>query len=212
MRVRPKGATQLRAMTETAPTTSDDMLHLAVHGWCVLDNVIPEAQVEGVLQSVTRTVESSEYLEDRNFLAHNADFVRYVANGRILALLRELWGRFYRDWPFGTVGAFLPGSLDNPPHPAVGNQPRADTYRLAFWHGLAAPKRRHQSAVPRYLSGTDDRLDALAAHAGHRGHHSCVGEPPISCRPVRRRPGRPRYTARDGDARALEGGQRPGVR
>lgn len=120
------------ALNETAPTVADSILHLAVHGWCQLENAIPNAAVGGVLESVVATVESRDYRDDRNFLAHNSDFVGHVAESRILAILQELWGRFYRvawtsplilqpgdkrgplhiDWPFGTV--WLPQSAGIP--------------------------------------------------------------------------------------------------
>ena len=168
----------------TTPTTDGDMLHLAVHGWCTLDNMIPESQVEGVLESVTRTVESSEYLGDRNFLAHNADFVRYVAHGRMLALLQELWGRFYRvawttplilepgtsrgpihiDWPFGTV--WLPRS-------AGIKAPFPDTCLALTTVWMLSPRTRdtagtivvsgsHRSLVDPFV---DPRVDPNIPHA-----------------------------------------------
>ena len=106
---------------KTAPTTDHDLLRLRVDGWCLLEGVIPETHVENVRESVLRTVSSPEYLEDKNFLAHNSDFVRHVAEPRILAILETLWGPFHRvgwtgptfrhpgdvreqwhvDWPFG---------------------------------------------------------------------------------------------------------------
>ena len=80
----------------TAPTTDGDLLRLRVDGWCLLEGVIPETQVEDVRESVLRTVATREYIEDRNFLAHNSDFVRHVAEPRILAILEALWGPFHR--------------------------------------------------------------------------------------------------------------------
>ena len=108
-------------LQKTAPTTDDDLLRLRVDGWCLLRGVIPETEVEDVRESVLRTMASREYREDRDFLAHNSDFVRYVAEPRILAILEALWGPFHRvgwtgptfrhpgdvreqwhvDWPFG---------------------------------------------------------------------------------------------------------------
>ena len=107
---------------KTVPTTDDYLLRLQVDGWCLLEDVIPETQVEEVRESVLRTVSSTEYLEDRDFLAYNSEFARHVAEPRILAILEALWGKFYRvgwmgptfrhpgdsreqwhvDWPFGT--------------------------------------------------------------------------------------------------------------
>ena len=106
---------------KTAPTIDDDLLRLRVDGWCLLRGVIPETEVEDVRESVLRTMASREHREDRDFLAHNSDFVRYVAEPRILAILEALWGPFHRvgwtgptfrhpgdvreqwhvDWPFG---------------------------------------------------------------------------------------------------------------
>lgn len=118
---------------QTGPSLADDILHLGAHGWCQLENAIPSLEVKEVLESVVATVESSDYRNDRNFLAHNKDFVGHVAESRILAVLHELWGQFYRvawtsplilqpgakrgplhiDWPFGTV--WLPQSAGIPP-------------------------------------------------------------------------------------------------
>ncbi len=81
---------------KTAPTTDDDLLRLRVDGWCLLKGVIPETEVEDVRESVLTTVTSPDYLEDRDFLAHNSDFVRYVAEPRIVAILEALWGPFHR--------------------------------------------------------------------------------------------------------------------
>ena len=171
-------------MSEAARTASADALRLAVDGWCVLDDMIPEAEVGGVFDSVTRTVESNEYAEDRNFLAHNADFVRYVADGRMLALLKELWGRFYRvawttplilepgttrgplhiDWPFGTV--WLPRS-------AGIKAPFPDTVLALTTVWMLSPCTRdtvgtivapgsHRSLVDPFM---DDRVDPDTPHA-----------------------------------------------
>lgn len=171
-------------MTATVSKPSADALRLTVDGWCVLDDMIPEAEVEGVLDSVTSTVESSEYVEDRNFLAHNADFVRYVANGRMLKLLEDLWGRFYRvawttplilepgttrgplhiDWPFGTV--WLPRS-------AGIKAPFPDTVLALTTVWMLSPRTRdtvgtivasgsHRSLVDPFV---DDRVDPDTPHA-----------------------------------------------
>ena len=106
---------------KTAPMIDDDLLRLRVDGWCLLQGVIPETELEDVRESVLTTVTSPEYLEDRDFLAHNSAFVRHVAEPRILAILEALWGPFHRvgwtgptfrhpgdvreqwhvDWPFG---------------------------------------------------------------------------------------------------------------
>lgn len=109
-------------LEKIAPTIDEDLLRLRVDGWCLVEGVIPEPDVEDVCESVLRTVSSPEYLVDRDFLAHNSEFVRHVAEPRILAILEALWGPFYRvgwmgptfrnpgdvreqwhvDWPFGT--------------------------------------------------------------------------------------------------------------
>ena len=107
---------------KTTRTTDDNLLRLQVDGWCLLEDVIPDRDVEDVRESVLRTVSSPEYLEDKDFLAHNSEFVRHIAEPRILMILEALWGQFYRvgwtgptlrhpgdareqwhvDWPFGT--------------------------------------------------------------------------------------------------------------
>ena len=107
---------------KTAPTIEHDLLRLRVDGWCILDGVIPESEVGAVRDSVLATIASPEYRQDGSFLAHNSEFVRHVAEPRMLAILEALWGPFYRvgwmgptfrrpgdvreqwhvDWPFGT--------------------------------------------------------------------------------------------------------------
>ena len=94
-------------LPRTATTTTQDLLNLRVDGWCLLEGVIPEAELDHVRESVLRTVESPAYLEDiatardagydgrTHFPAHDADFVRYVAHPRILSVVEALWGR----WP-----------------------------------------------------------------------------------------------------------------
>ena len=109
-------------LDKIASTIDEHLLRLRVDGWCPVEGVIPEPDVKDVRESVLRAVSSPEYLEDRDFLAHNREFVRHVAEPRILAILEALWGKFYRvgwmgptfrhpgdareqwhvDWPFGT--------------------------------------------------------------------------------------------------------------
>ncbi len=114
-------------LIEAAPAAEVDeiLLHLDVDGWHIIDGVIPDSQVSDVRDSVVKTVESDAYLRDKNFLAVDRDFVSYVADARIAAVLEAVWGRFARvaftgpiirqpgdgrggwhtDWPFGGGGA-----------------------------------------------------------------------------------------------------------
>ena len=189
-------------LQKTAPATADDLLRLRVDGWCLVEDVIPETQVEDVRESVLRTVSSREYREDRNFLAHNSDFVRYVAEPRILAILEALWGPFHRvgwtgptfrhpgdvreqwhvDWPFGR----RPAAGILPPFPD------AVMYLTSIWmlspflpdsgSTIIAPG-THRSG-DRSGDGRHDRRHCTArdrdAGVGGRGQRHIAGQPAMA--------------------------------
>ena len=82
-------------------TVEETLFHLKLHGWCLIENVIPAAEVNGVRQSIETT--AAEYArpdaDDINIpdvLNVNQSFAPYLAHAAILKPLRALWGPYVR--------------------------------------------------------------------------------------------------------------------
>ena len=102
---------------------------LRTDGFCIIEDVIPAAEIADLRDSVLATADSEGYQESRSFLDNNQDFVHHVGNERVLGIVDGMLGRFARvaftgpiirqphdkrgdwhsDWPFGSGGAaFIP--------------------------------------------------------------------------------------------------------
>ena len=103
-------------------TVDEIVFRLKLHGWCVLEGVIPEDKVDGVRQSIeamaphqgrSQTDEdygttpsdqsrrpsidvSSTSVAIRNLISVNQSFAPYLADGRILGAARALFGPYVR--------------------------------------------------------------------------------------------------------------------
>ena len=82
-------------------TVEETLFQLKLHGWCLIENVIPAAEVNGVRQSIEAT--AAEYArpdaDDINIpdvLNVNQSFAPYLAHAAILEPLRALWGPYVR--------------------------------------------------------------------------------------------------------------------
>ena len=155
-----------------ARTVEDLLLHLKVDGWCMIEGVVPEDEVDDVRERVVRTVASPGYQADKNFIACNTEFAHYVADTRILAILEALWGRFARVAFTGPIRR-EPGDGRGAWHSdwPFGQSPAAS---------IAAP-------YPFYRDVPHDYLDPVTVHARNR-HHHYTGKSPVGHRPARRRP------------------------
>ena len=105
---------------------------LAIDGWCVIEDVIPDDKVDAVRQSILATVEEHRVADPRQHLGkvsgvinHNQSFAPYLADERLLGLCSALLGEHVRvsfttclvtypasprgewhaDWPFNQHNA-----------------------------------------------------------------------------------------------------------
>tara|TARA_Y100000588_G_scaffold9994_1_gene11076 strand:+ start:146 stop:943 length:798 start_codon:yes stop_codon:yes gene_type:complete len=81
-------------------TAEETLSQLKLHGWCVVENVIPPAEVDEVRQSVEAS--AAEFPVNKNninipdVLNVNQSFAPYLADTAILEPLRALWGPYIR--------------------------------------------------------------------------------------------------------------------
>ncbi len=87
-------------------TVDEVLFQLRVHGWCVLEGVIPEEEVEGVRESVVATAaeqvrgevdeRKKVAINIRNIINVNQSFAPYLADERILGPARAIFGPYIR--------------------------------------------------------------------------------------------------------------------
>ena len=82
-------------------TVEETLFHLKLHGWCLIENVIPESAVRGVRRSIEATAEAyargeGESIDIPDVLNVDQSFVPYLAHEAILGPLRALWGPWVR--------------------------------------------------------------------------------------------------------------------
>ena len=82
-------------------TVEETLFHLKLHGWCLIENVIPAAEVNGVRQSIEATAADyarpdADSINIPDVLNVNQSFAPYLAHEAILGPLRALWGPYVR--------------------------------------------------------------------------------------------------------------------
>tara|TARA_Y100000588_G_scaffold325140_1_gene358719 strand:- start:118 stop:918 length:801 start_codon:yes stop_codon:yes gene_type:complete len=82
-------------------TAEETLGQLQLHGWCVVENVIPAVEVEAVRASVERSaapyaINGKRSIDIPDVLNVDQSFAPYLANEAILAPLRLLWGSHIR--------------------------------------------------------------------------------------------------------------------
>ena len=102
---------------KAAMTVESTLLHLAINGWCVIEEVIPEDKVEAIRESVEKTVETHGTYTGvegvgtrKGLLAFNQAFAPYLADKRVLGIAEALFGPHVRI-SFTTAHINYPGNV-----------------------------------------------------------------------------------------------------
>ena len=110
------------------------LFQLRVHGWCVLEDIIPAGEVGGVRQSIESTAaelngktreSNTESVAIRNCLNYDQAIAPYLAHERLLAPMRALFGSYIR-MRSGKGFVEFPGTERGPTHadgPFIQSQP-----------------------------------------------------------------------------------------
>ena len=82
-------------------TVEETLFQLKLHGWCLIENVIPESKVRGVRRSIEATAAAygrrkGESIDISDVLNVDQSFAPYLAHDAILGPLRALWGPWVR--------------------------------------------------------------------------------------------------------------------
>lgn len=115
-----------------AMTVESALLHLQINGWCVVTDIIPTDEVDGIRESVEKTVEAHGTYTGvegvgtrKGLLAFNQSFAPYLADKRVMGIAEALFGPHVRisfttahinypdnvrgalhaDWPFNQNNA-----------------------------------------------------------------------------------------------------------
>jgi hypothetical protein len=102
---------------KAAMTVESALLHLQINGWCVVKDIIPKNKVDGIRESVEKTVEAHGTYTGvegvgtrKGLLAFNQSFAPYLADKRVLGIAEALFGPHARI-SFTTAHINYPGNV-----------------------------------------------------------------------------------------------------
>ena len=148
------------------------LIQLRQEGWCVLEGVIPESEIDSVREYVSASSEKAleAYTNDTiSVIANLPAFAPYLADERVLGIAKTMFNH-----PHVRIAQTELKTIA--PHNGDALTPHLP-FRLASRYPRFIEIRAYPPTLPRHYNGGYHAVDALAVYGGERRHVDCAAKP-----------------------------------